>query len=103
MAVHQCARYLHNLHCCHKKAVKRIVHYLISTRDMSPGKESFRGMIINPTGDLFLDCYVDSNFAILWGYEDSQDHLSVRSRTGFVLISGTTPILWVSKLQTEIA
>eukprot|EP00957_Ditylum_brightwellii_P034586 2622524-Ditylum_brightwellii.AAC.1 len=70
---------------------------------MMPGKEGFRWMIINPTDDLTLDCYVDSKFTGLWGQEDSQDSLSIKSITGFVLALGTTPILWVSKLQIEIS
>eukprot|EP00957_Ditylum_brightwellii_P065335 4956026-Ditylum_brightwellii.AAC.1 len=39
----------------------------------------------------------------LWGCKDSQDPSSVKSRARFVLTLGTMPILWVSKLQTEIA
>eukprot|EP00957_Ditylum_brightwellii_P123755 9434415-Ditylum_brightwellii.AAC.1 len=55
MAVHQCERYLHNPRHCHEKAVKRIVHYLISTKNTCPGKEGFRGMIVDPSDDLTLD------------------------------------------------
>ncbi|MGH7954849.1 MAG: Ty1/Copia family ribonuclease HI, partial [Gloeomargaritales cyanobacterium] len=35
--------------------------------------------------------------------EDKRDPISVRSRTGYVLIFGGCPILWVSKLQKEIS
>ena len=37
------------------------------------------------------------------GYEDDQDPVCVKSRTGYVLTLGDCPFLWVSKLQTEIA
>eukprot|EP00957_Ditylum_brightwellii_P024285 1832019-Ditylum_brightwellii.AAC.1 len=60
-------------------------------------------MIINPTDDLTLDFYCDANFVGLWGHEDDQDPSSVKSRTGFVLTLGGTPILLVSKIQTEVA
>jgi len=50
-----------------------------------------------------LNCYVDADFAGLWHYEDDQDPVCVKSRTGYMLTFGGCPILWVSKLQTEIA
>eukprot|EP00957_Ditylum_brightwellii_P212392 15367214-Ditylum_brightwellii.AAC.1 len=59
-------------------------------------------MIINPTGDLILDSFVDTNFAGLWGCEDDQDHNCVKSCIGFVLNLGSTPILWILKLQSEV-
>ncbi|MGH7974068.1 MAG: Ty1/Copia family ribonuclease HI [bacterium] len=62
-----------------------------------------KGLLFTPTEDLKLDCYVDADFAGLWGHEDSQDPISARSRTGYVLVFAGCPILWVSKLQTEIA
>ena len=37
------------------------------------------------------------------GYEDDQDPVCVKSRTGYVLTLGNCPILWVSRLQSEIA
>ena len=49
-----------------------------------------------------LDCYVDADFAGLWQYEDDQDPISVKSRTGYMLIFDGCPLLWVSKLQMEI-
>ena len=49
-----------------------------------------------------LDCYVDADFAGLYGYEDEQDPVCVKSRTGFTLTLFGCPILWSSKLQTDI-
>jgi hypothetical protein len=62
-----------------------------------------KGLIFKPTADLALDCYVDADFAGLWGQEDDQDPVCVKSRTGYLLLFGDCPLLWVSKLQTEIA
>jgi len=62
-----------------------------------------RGMIIRPTEDLKMDCYVDADFAGLWGVEDPDNPTSVRSRSGHVITVGGTPVLWSSKLQSEIA
>eukprot|EP00957_Ditylum_brightwellii_P101116 7705621-Ditylum_brightwellii.AAC.1 len=103
MAVHQCARYSHNLRQIHEKAIKRIMHYSISTKDTCPYQKGYPGMIIDPTDDLTLDCFVDTNFAGLWGCEDDQDPNCVKSCTGFVLTFKGTPILWISKLQLEVA
>jgi len=49
-----------------------------------------------------LDCWCDADFAGLWGYEDDQDPVSVKSRTGFSLTLFNCPIVWSSKLQTDI-
>ena len=45
---------------------------------------------------------MDADFAGLWGYEDDQDPVAVKSRTGFTLTLFGCPIIWASKLQTEI-
>ncbi|MGH3053548.1 MAG: Ty1/Copia family ribonuclease HI, partial [Gaiellaceae bacterium] len=85
-------------HCpkrSHEEAVKQICRYLKGTKE--------KGIIFEPTGDYTLDCYVDADFAGLWKCEDPQDPVSVRSRTGYTLTFGGCPLLWVSKLQTEIA
>ena len=50
-----------------------------------------------------LDNYVDAKFAALWNYEDDQDPVCVKYRTGYVLTLGGYPIIWNSKIQTEIA
>jgi hypothetical protein len=39
-----------------------------------------KGLILRPTiceerGELLIDCYVDADFARLWGYEDRNDPL----------------------------
>ena len=46
---------------------------------------------------------MDADFAGLWTYEDEQDPVCVRSRTGYVITLGDCPIHFSSKLQTEIA
>ena len=94
-SVHQCARYAHHPRRSHEEAIKRIGRYLNGTKE--------RGMIIKPSGTLRLDCYADADFAGQYGYLAKEDPASVRSRTGYVLTLGGIPILWISKLQTEIA
>jgi hypothetical protein len=58
---------------------------------------------MQPNSFLSLDCYVDADFAGLWGFESPQDPSSARSRTGYVIMLGQSPVLWASKMQTEVA
>jgi Reverse transcriptase (RNA-dependent DNA polymerase) len=93
-AVHQVARFSHGPKKSHGAAIKRIVRYLIDT--------SQKGITFQPNLEQGLDCWVDADFAGLYGYEDEQDPVSVKSRTGFVLTLFGCPVLWSSKLQTDI-
>ena len=93
-SVHQVARFSHAPKKSHGQAVKRIIRYLIDTSD--------KGIIFKPDITQGLDCWVDADFSGLYGYEDEQDPVSVKSRTGFVLTLFGCPIIWSSKLQTDI-
>jgi hypothetical protein len=95
MAVHQCVRFSSNPKRSHEAALKRIGQYLVGTVN--------RGLIIRPTTNLKVDCYVDADFAGIFNMEDENDPRSVRSRTGFILTLVEVPILWKSKLQPLIA
>ena len=94
-AVHQCARFTHAPRQSHAVAIKKILRYLAGTKD--------KGIRIKPTEKLEVDCYVDADFAGLWGVENDQEPVSVKSRTGFVITFMGCPLLWTSKLQTMIA
>ena len=60
-------------------------------------------MIFNPSDTFNVDCHVDADFGGLWGSENDQDPISVKSRTGFIITFMNCPLLWISKLQTQIA
>ncbi len=94
-AVHQCARFSSHPKRCHEIAVRRIVRYLKGTQN--------KGYILRPTASRTLDCYVDADFAGLWSPDLAEDPISVKSRTGYVITFANCPVLWSSKLQTEIA
>ena len=96
-AVHQCARFTHAPRKSHGQAVKHIGHYLKGVLDRNDG------LRFKATGDMTLDCYVDASFAGLWNYEDDQDDVCVRSRTGYVMTLGGCPVHWASKLQQEVS
>ena len=94
-AVHQCAWFTHNTKVSHETHLKRICWYLQGTKN--------NGLVFNPSKKLVVDCYADADFAGLWVHEDPQHPICARSRTGFVVTFANCPLLWVSKLHTEIA
>ena len=94
-AVHQCARFTHSPRASHEQAVMRILRYLQGTKT--------KGLVFRSSSTTSLDCYVDADFAGLWNVENHDDSVCVKSRTGFVITLGGCPVIWCSKLQTEIA
>ena len=94
-AVHNAARHSHAPKEPHSKAVQQIVRYLAGTQD--------KGMILRPNGDPMLEVYADAEFGGSWNKETaSDDPDTARSRIGYVILYAGVPILWVSKLATEI-
>ena len=47
--------------------------------------------------------YANADFVGLCGHENPQDPICARIRTGFLVTFANFHLLWVSKLQTEIA
>ena len=78
-----------------REGVKRIARYLQGTKD--------KGLVYRITDNPPLQAYCDADFAGLWNTEDQTQPISVKSRTGFVIVLGQKPLMWFSKLQTEIA
>ena len=69
--------------------------YLLDTRKC--------GIIYKPDRSKGLECYVDADFAGGWIQANASNAENVLSRTGYVIMYANCPILWVSRLQTEIA
>jgi hypothetical protein len=95
MVAHQCGRYNADPKLSHEKKVKRIVKYLKGTSD--------HGTISTINKDLCLECYVDADFAGNWDQTDSENAENVFSRTGYVIMYAGCPLIWGSKLQSDIA
>ena len=79
----------------HAKAMKRLGCYLQGTRD--------KGLIIRPQHPATLDLHCDADFAGLFTLEEADDPTNCRSHTGYVITLGSSPVIWSSKLQTQIA
>jgi hypothetical protein len=94
-AVSQAARFSHNPKKSHATAVKTIIRYLSGTKD--------RGVIYERPSTFVLSCFVDADFAGLYGRESHDDPTSVKSRTGYIISVGGCFILCKSQLQSTIA
>ena len=80
-AVHKCARFIHNIKHYREKAILRICKYLkVNSKD---GK--YEGWIIYPSKNIQVDCYFDAHVYGIYGQEDHQDSVFVRSRTRYVI------------------
>ena len=93
-SVHQCARFSSNPKLSHERALKRIVRYLKGTKD--------KGIILTPNPSRGLECFVDADFAGGYTKETADDPVSVFRRTGYYIIYFGCPVIWISKLQSEI-
>ena len=49
-----------------------------------------------------IECYADYDWYGLWFREDADKVGSVLSRTGYIIKFENYPIVWVSKMQTDI-
>ena len=52
--------------------------------------------------NMIIDMYADVDFDRSYSTEDKIDAVSVKIRSGGLLTFGNVPILWISKLQSEI-
>lgn len=94
-AVHQAARFCENPKTSHTEAVHNIGRYLLGTRD--------EGIILDPNNEAF-ECFADADFCGLWDKETADtDPSTAKSRSGYLIRFAGCPLLWASKLQTEMA
>ena len=97
-AVHQCARFSNDPKRTHEQAVKRILRYLLYLK-----RSNTLGLKFSPLLTKSLEVYVDASFAGDWNSTWNEEPTSVISRTGYLIRYGNCPIIWCSKLQSEIA
>ena len=95
-ATHQCARFSHDPKQQHAEAVEYLIKYLHATKD--------KGIIMKPKGEPIIEIYADADFSGNWNKATaSKDPSTAKSRTGYVVMFANCPIIWVSKLQTQVA
>lgn len=94
-ATHQCAKFNEDPRTPHAKAVEHIVNDLQRTCD--------KGIILKPDTTKSLEVFVDADFSGNWYKETAQhDASTAKSRTGFIIMYAGCPVVWCSKLQTEV-
>ena len=94
-AVHQCACFSSQPKASHGDAIKRITRYLLGTKT--------KGIILSPGNHSFA-CWADADFVGNWNATIAmEDMTTARSRSGYIITYASCPIIWASKLQTEIA
>ena len=81
----------------------RIAIYLIGEKENIISKTGYRGLVVNPTFELYRGSFVDSTFSGLWGHEDDQDPSCVNICTGFLISLDGTPLMWFYKMKKLIA
>ena len=62
-----------------------------------------KGLVFTPDVSNGIKCYANADFSGAWCREDAHQVGSVLSRTRYIIRFANFPILWVSKMQTEIA
>ena len=60
-------------------------------------------MIVRPTVVLSLEDCVDASFAGNYAVEPAENPVSVKSRTGIIIVLAGCPLIWKSQIQSSIA
>ena len=95
-AVHQAAKNSTDPRVEHGEAVVYIVKYLKATRHV--------GLQFKPDPSKGFQCYCDADFAGNWNKEFAPtDPSTAKSRSGWIMFYASCPIIWASKLQSQVA
>jgi hypothetical protein len=95
-SIHQVAKYSSNPRLEHGKASICIVKYLKATHHI--------GLSFKPDPSKGFQCYCNADFAGNWNKEfAAADPNTAKPRSGWVAFYAACPIIWASKLQTQVA
>eukprot|EP00956_Cyclotella_meneghiniana_P028259 scaffold65189_cov41-Cyclotella_meneghiniana.AAC.1 len=95
-ATHQIAKYSSDPRREHGEVIIYLVRYLKKTRDL--------GLKFKPDSTYGFECYCDADFAGNWlKFLAHLDPSTAKSRSGWVVFYVKCPIIWASKLQTQVA
>ena len=95
IVTHQVARFSIDPKLSHERTVHRISRYLKGANN--------KGFIFRPKKVKGLECYGDADFTGGLYKANASNPEAVMSRTGYVIKYANYPVLWCSKLQSEIA
>ncbi|KAL7475408.1 hypothetical protein ACHAW6_001324 [Cyclotella cf. meneghiniana] len=95
-ATHMAAKYASNPRKEHGEAIMYIVRYLIKTRNV--------GLHFKPDSSKGFYCYADADFSGEWNRDFAEtDPSTAKSRSGWFILYANCPVIWCSKLQSQVA
>ena len=95
-AVHQIAKYSSCPNHEHGEGIVYLVRYLMRTQDL--------GFKFKPDPSNGFENYCDTNFSGNWLRSDAEyDPSTAKSRSVWITFYAGSPIIWSSKLQTQVA
>ena len=92
-ATHQCAFFTHAPCQSHAKSVTLIIRYITVTEDNSLIIEHYHNQQVN--------CYIVTECYGLWGIDEDQNPICVKSCAGFIIMFIICLLIWFSKLQSK--
>jgi hypothetical protein len=60
-----------------------------------------KGIMFSPGDEFEINCFVNADFAALWGVACDQVAVSVKSQTGDIIMIMGCPLLWASNLKLK--
>jgi hypothetical protein len=95
-ATHQLTKYSSHPREPHGKAVLYLICYLKKTQDL--------GTRFKPDRDKGFECYCDADFSGNWNkHLVSFDPSTAKSHSGWIMSYVECPVIWASRLQTQVA
>jgi hypothetical protein len=95
-ATHQLTKYSSNPREPHGEAVFYLICYLKKTQDLETR--------FKPDHDKGFECYCDADFSGNWNRHLAPcDPSTAKSRSGWIVFYAGCPVIWASKLQTQVA
>ena len=95
-AVHQIARFSADPREPHGEAILYLARYLMKTRLL--------GIRFQPDPTKGFECYCDVDFSGNWNKSlAARDPSTSKSRSGWIIFYAGCPIIWASKLQSQVA
>jgi hypothetical protein len=95
-ATHQIAKYSSDPREPHGEAIIYLVKYLMGSKNI--------GIRFSPNPIKGFECYCDADFSGNWNKDNAEDDPSTaKSRSGWIIFNAGCPIIWASKLQSQVA
>jgi hypothetical protein len=99
-AISQVSCFTHNSKKSHSTTIQTIIHYLKHTKDKGTYHDQ---SIYQEANCLKSECFVNADFAGLYKQDPGKSPSSTKSCSRYVIHLAGNPLIWKSKLQTEVS